>query len=139
MFASESFEVGVLKTFQQTSHRPLRFGDQSTCPHFAVFLRLALSPLLPSRRRAASESARHGEAAAGGDRHLREHHRGRRGRRRPQARGTAKAPSLPLPLFDSGAGISRDRPAHGGFGRIGSGAFNYVFGGWGAGKIGVCL
>lgn len=77
VFASESFEVGVVKTFQQTSHRPQFFGDQSTCPHFAVSLRLALSPLPPSQRRAASESARHGEATAGGDRHLREHHRGR--------------------------------------------------------------
>ena len=57
----------------------------------------SLSPPPSPRRRVASGPSRHGEAAAGGDRHLRQHHGGGRGPGRPQARGTARSP-LPFPL-----------------------------------------
>lgn len=40
----------------------------------------------------------HGSAAAGGDRHLRQHHRRRRGHRSPRARGDDACPSPPFPV-----------------------------------------
>lgn len=53
-------------------------------------------PLSPFSSRRLHNPTNHGEAAAGGDRHLRQHHRRRRGPRRPQARG-AYIPHAPPP------------------------------------------
>jgi hypothetical protein len=89
----------VVQRLLQTSHRSQLHRSESHHLPFLFSLLPALSlspllrepPLLSSLSPVSPKSLSHGEAGAGGDRHLRQHHGGGRGPRRPQTRGTAQS------------------------------------------------